>query len=202
MTRPSPLYAGEIYHVYNRGNNKEPIFRSSENYHYFILLYTQYIFPIADTYAYCLMNNHFHLCIRIREEDGTNEAYQLRKQTIAWEAYVSLQFKNLFSTYTKAFNKMYERTGSLFQKPFGRIHVDSDQYLAHLIQYIHQNPKKHGFVDHFSDWPYSSWDTFGKTGKTRIPREGVFDFFSDKEQFMDAHEQPIDEALIEPFIGE
>jgi REP element-mobilizing transposase RayT len=64
-----PLIPGCYYHIYNRGNNGENIFREERNYRYFLQLYVKYIVPIAVTYAYCLLANHFHLLVRIKTED-------------------------------------------------------------------------------------------------------------------------------------
>jgi len=59
---------GQYYHIYNRGNNSEKLFKELDNFYYFLLLYEKYITPIADTLAYCLMINHFHLVIKIKDE--------------------------------------------------------------------------------------------------------------------------------------
>ncbi len=64
----APLQQGVYYHIYNRGNNRQDIFLETRNYAYFLKLYATYIAPIADTYAYCLLKNHFHLMVRIRSE--------------------------------------------------------------------------------------------------------------------------------------
>lgn len=53
------LKSGIVYHIYNRGNNGETIFPEERNYGYFLQLYEKYISSIADTFAYCLMPNHF-----------------------------------------------------------------------------------------------------------------------------------------------
>ena len=63
----------------------------------------------------------------------------------------SQHFSNLFNAYTKAINKAYGRTGSLFQDRFGRIQVTADAYFTNLIYYIHHNPQKHGLVDDFRE---------------------------------------------------
>ncbi len=63
-----PLEHDRFYHIYNRGINRETIFRENDNYQYFLQLYKKYIPLIADTYAWCLMGNHFHLLVRIKEE--------------------------------------------------------------------------------------------------------------------------------------
>ncbi|MBN1976347.1 MAG: hypothetical protein JW918_03000, partial [Anaerolineae bacterium] len=62
-----PLEHGQYYHIYNRGNNGENIFIEERNYSYFLGLYAKYIEPIADTFAYVLLRNHFHLLVRIKD---------------------------------------------------------------------------------------------------------------------------------------
>ena len=66
MTSPTPLEYGEYYHIFGRGNNREKIFFEERNYPYFLSLYGRYIVPVADTYAYCLLRNHFHRLYRCR----------------------------------------------------------------------------------------------------------------------------------------
>lgn len=63
------LQHGKYYHIYNRGNNREDLFKVSDNYQHFLKLYEKYISPIADTYAWVLMKNHFHLLVRIKDEE-------------------------------------------------------------------------------------------------------------------------------------
>ena len=59
-----PLRFGCYYHIYNRGNNRENLFIERRNYPYFLKLYAKHIQPVAETYAYCLLPNHFHFAIR------------------------------------------------------------------------------------------------------------------------------------------
>jgi REP element-mobilizing transposase RayT len=58
---------GNFYHIYNHGVGERDLFRDANNYEYFLGLYDKYISPIADTYAWVLMPNHFHLLVRIKE---------------------------------------------------------------------------------------------------------------------------------------
>ena len=67
------LYPGGYFHVYNRGNNKETIFKTEENYYYFLSLWKKYIEPVAQTFCYSLLPNHFHFFIRIRENILLND---------------------------------------------------------------------------------------------------------------------------------
>jgi len=62
------LEYGRYYHIYNRGNNRENLFLSPRNYRYFLRLYGQHIMPVAETFAYSLLPNHFHFATRMRTE--------------------------------------------------------------------------------------------------------------------------------------
>jgi len=180
MTKPLPLQYECTYHIYNRGNNRENIFVEDRNYAYFMKLYAKYIEPIADTFAYCLLRNHFHLLVRIK----TLRVFK----TLRVSTTPSQQFGNLFNAYAKAFNKAYDRTGSLFQNPFGRVEVTSDKHFAHLVTYIHRNPQHHGLIDDFRDWPHSSFHTFLLDKPTRLARQEVLGWYGDQVSFITAHE--------------
>ena len=69
MTSPPPLRYDTYYHIYNRGVDRGNIFFEEPNYEYFLKLYEKYIVPVADTFAYCLLKNHFHLSVRVKAED-------------------------------------------------------------------------------------------------------------------------------------
>jgi REP element-mobilizing transposase RayT len=131
----------EFYHIYNRGNNKEPIFFERENYLFFLRQFLKY-FPlaIAEIHAFCLMPNHYHFLVRfIKEID------------------VSTRMKYFGISYAKAINNRYERTGHLFEGRFKIKHVDSDEYLLHLSRYIHLNPFFAKLVCKAEDWEFSSY---------------------------------------------
>ena len=162
---PIPLERSKYYHIYTRGNNRENIFIEERNYAYFLKLYARHIEPIADTFAYCLMRNHLHLLARIKDLTGLPDLSGLKDPSQA--------FSNLFNAYARAFNKTYQRTGALFQRPFSRIEVTSDAYFSRLVIYIHQNPQKHGFVSDFRDWPHSSYHTFLSAKPTHLKRDDV-----------------------------
>ena len=63
------LEKDKFYHIYNRGINGEIIFASNENKRYFLKLYLKYLENKADTFAYCLMDNHFHFVTRVIKEE-------------------------------------------------------------------------------------------------------------------------------------
>ena len=66
MSKPIPLEYGHYYHVYNRGINRQNLFIEDRNFRYFLELYAKHITPIAHTFAYCLLYNHFHFLVRIK----------------------------------------------------------------------------------------------------------------------------------------
>lgn len=184
MPKRAPLKYGRYYHIYNRGNNRENIFYEERNFRHFLKLYSHYIEPIADTYAYCLLYNHFHFVVRIKtvvEQEMGHQPQKLRGSVENSSPFKSKkphqQFGNFFNAYAKAINKAYKRTGSLFENPFGRIEVTDAEYFTYLITYIHQNPQKHGLVKDFRTWPYSSYHALLSTKPTRLKREIVLTWF-------------------------
>ena len=90
MEKFEHLEYGKIYHIYNRGINKGDVFFETKNYEYFMNLYAKHIDPVSDTYAWCLMKNHFHFLVRIKDETAKTPHQS---------------FSNLFNAYTKAINK-------------------------------------------------------------------------------------------------
>ena len=137
------LQAGNYYHVYNRGNNRQLIFLERENYLYFLRqLQARLISKGVDIVAYCLMPNHYHLLVYLQTDDFSKlmQAFSL--------------------CYTKAINKRHHQVGSLFQGPFNAIHVNSDEYLATLTRYIHLNPVRANLVKKAEDWEFSSYQEY------------------------------------------
>jgi hypothetical protein len=99
----------------------------------------------------------------------------------------SNQFSHLFNAYTKAINKRYHRTGSLFEHPFRRIPVATSDQLKYLVYYIHHNPIHHGFCEHFLEYPWSSYLTMISPKQTKLSRDKVLEWFEDKTYFEEYH---------------
>lgn len=195
-SRPEPLRPNRYYHIYNRGINGESLFRQERNYFHFLKLWGQYAEPVAETYAYCLLNNHFHVLVRIKE----TEAGPISEIGPALNA--RRQLNNLFIAYAKAINRAYQRTGSLFESPFKRRLVGNPRTLAPLVAYIHHNPQKHGFVDDFRTWPYSSYHAVLSAQATRVQRAAVLGWFDGRAGFTEAHATFADEAALAPLIAD
>ncbi len=184
-----PLEYGKFYHIYNRGINGCKLFQENENYEHFLHLYSKYISPVAATFAWVLMRNHFHFLIRIKTVEQLNlqgfENLEGLKGTN--RNFANQQFANLFNAYTKAINKRYSRTGSLFEHPFRRIKITSKDHLLYLIYYIHHNPIHHGFCKHFLEYPWSSYLSILSPKETNLNREEVLNWFYDKVYFKTYH---------------
>jgi REP element-mobilizing transposase RayT len=168
------LVEDSFYHIYNCGNNKENIFIEEQNYVCFLKLAKKHLFKACDILAYCLMINHFHFIVRIKEKVDSKV--------------ISQSFSNLFNAYSKSINKKYGRTGSLFKDRFSRIKLDNEEYLKNLIIYIHLNPVHHKFIEDFSSYKYSSYQSILSTKKTSLDRSFVIDLFEDIGNFIQAHQ--------------
>ncbi|MBU0513063.1 MAG: transposase [Chloroflexi bacterium] len=159
---------GHYYHVYNRGANRAPIFRSDDNYTFLLrrvkTCRTNFSITVI---AYCLMLNHYHFLLR---QDG--------------EQSISDFMQAVFNSYTKAFNKAFDRSGTLFEGPFQAIHVNEDAYLIHLCRYIHRNPVDVGLVSHPGEWPFSNYPEWvGKRDGTLVDRGFVREHFPCPEEY-------------------
>ena len=82
MSETIPVLTDMVYYVYSHANGSEDLFRTEENYFYFLQKYASYIYPIAETYAYCLMPNHFHAMIKIRSESEIADFFKIEKSFI------------------------------------------------------------------------------------------------------------------------
>lgn len=180
-----------IYHVYNQGNNKQPIFFERENYLFFLKKMRKHILPHADILCYCLMPNHFHWLlvpktagvidgtvpklIRKTEEEELSATLEVSANRIApKQKRLNQEIATLLSSYTKAINKRYGRSGSLFKSKTKAkngwiddfVTIDGknknvffkpeNDYAYQCFQYIHNNPVKANLVVNNTDWEFSS----------------------------------------------
>lgn len=172
------LTPGKFCHIYNRGNNKEPIFKEERNYNYFLSLWKKHLSPVVDTYAYSLLPNHFHFLVRVKDAPQAEDAFSKK---------VSRSFANHFAAYAMAINKRYGRVGSLFQKNFRRRAIDTDHYFEKVVLYIHTNAQKHGLVDSFTAHRHHSFHSILSELPTLLRRDAVLNLFGGREEFIAAH---------------
>ncbi|MCP4362688.1 MAG: hypothetical protein GY796_32185 [Chloroflexi bacterium] len=108
----------------------------------------------------------------------------------------------MFIAYARAFNKATNRSGALFESPFGRKIIDNNRYLMTLITYIHRNPQKHGLVKDFRDWLWSSYGAILSYKPTKINRDEVLAWYNGRTHFADTHAIEPDAQLIAPLLME
>ena len=179
------LRPGFMYHLYNRGNNKENLFKEVKNYQYLLNLWKRHIQPVADTFCYSLQPNHFHFLVQLKES-------LLSKK-------IDQAFSNCFNAYAKGINKAYHRVGSLFQERFGRKMIENEKYYTQIIWYIHSNAQKHGIAADFRQYPYSSYKGLLSNQTTLLRRNEVLDWFGGRQPFIRFHEK--NQVLLVPYLN-
>ncbi|MDT0644093.1 hypothetical protein RM553_14745 [Zunongwangia sp. F363] len=184
-----PLEPDKFHHGYNRANGNENIFKNKENYRFFLQQYKKYIVPLADTFCYCLMPNHFHFLFRIKSEPELKKLVDFPNSP-AVEKFLSKGFSNFFSSYTQAFNKQQNRRGSLFMKNFKRKCIEKEDYLYNLIPYIHNNPVAAKLCEKAEDWEFSSYNSIISEKPTLLQREEILEYFDGRSNFISFHKKP------------
>jgi putative transposase len=207
-SKPSPLakFKPEAnYHIYNRTNARERLFRDDEDRRYFLGQFKKYLSDSVDAYAFCLLPNHFHFAVRIKSAATllhlASQTPQLERTIPQQELLLSAphedydyhelierQFTRMFTAYAMYFNQRYQRNGNLFYRPFKRVAVDDDNYLPWLIYYIHQNPRKHKIMNKFLQYKWSSYSILVSDRPTALLRETVYEIFGSRPHFIAFHE--------------
>lgn len=168
-----------IFHIYNQGNNRQQIFFNSENYLFFLRKMRDYLLPYGDLLCYCLMPNHFHWLMYVKEvtvsvSEVVTSSHRLttRKRTLNDSIAIMLR------SYTRAINIQENRTGSLFRKEtkaingwqdvtlppshanYGKLLQNWELYGSTCFNYIHNNPVEAKLVSKPEHWIYSSASDF------------------------------------------
>lgn len=157
---------GGYYHVYNRGINKNSIFRREDDYcrFEFTLANLSEKTSICRIHAYCLMTNHFHLLMEQKTEVP-----------------ISLFVARLQNSFAKYFNLKYSRIGALFGGRFKALRINSDEQLLQLSKYIHRNPIVAGLTRKLGDYPWSSYSSYiSQISKPFVCTNNILAYFSER----------------------
>ncbi len=193
-----PLIEGQYFHIYNRGVNSENIFKEERNYHYFLQQYKFYCADVLETLAYCLLKNHFHLLVYVKE----NVEVPRRDGEGIFKMNASKQLSHFFNSYAQAINKAHKRTGQLFEAPFERKLVDDDNYIRSMIYYCHRNAQHHDFVKDFRDWEFSSYYSILHNDNSLINTDKVVQQFRNISDFEKAHSIFLEDKEMNKYIIE
>ncbi|MEK7634980.1 MAG: transposase [Patescibacteria group bacterium] len=183
-----------IHHIYNRGDNKEIIFRDEQDYRTFLFrLGLGLGFDIKDLneceitkspksriritslkpenfklHAFCLMPNHIHLLI---EQCGDES--------------ISKLMSRVFTSFAKYINLKYKRVGHVFQDQFKSVQIETNPQLMLISSYIHMNPIKDGFIDKPEKYKWSSYVDFISNRKNKIiHKQFLTEIFGNTKNFI------------------
>lgn len=217
--RKVPFVSGEFFHLYNRGNSKQDIFLDEEDYRRFVkLLYISnseknvkfrddIVSKHIDAFefergeklinigAWVLMPNHFHLYIQSPKQGLGEEKEKGEKLNN-----VAKFMLKLCTSYSKYFNKKYERTGKLFEDKFKSVHIENENQAKYLFSYIHLNPikiiqrdwKENGIrnkneaVKFLNNYKWSSYDHYRGIKKDEskiLDLDNFLNYFPDEKSF-------------------
>ena len=188
-----------FYHIYSRGVNKEPIFKSDKDIEVFCSLFKRYLSkelersPSRHYYpnyngqiellAYALMPNHFHILIYQAENERAIEEFM----------------KSLLTSYGKYFNREYNRVGPVFQSRYLAKLIISEEHLFHISRYIHLNPDNWRnspitSIDYYSGKRHADWVMPGRI-------EELFFDYKEYEKFLEDYSPDSNENYsdIEPY---
>ena len=192
MARPLRIeIPGAYYHVMNRGNQRQTVFRGNRDYH----LFTEKLAAFADLFAvdvlaYCLMPNHFHLYVRVPQ------------------ANLSRFMQSLLTSFTVVLNRRRKSSGHLFQGRFKAELVEAARYGNEVSRYLHLNPVRTAVVMSLpatekrrvlEEYP---WSSFGAcTGLRECPAwlkraETLQSFGEATEEAMGAYRRYVEDGLL------
>lgn len=206
--RRTPIVKESYYHIYNRGYGKQDVFLKESDYARFLLALLCFQAPLIlpnlnrrlsfvqlpvlnkegiyleevevreivlnrfiEVVSFALMPNHFHAIVRPVNNSG-----------------VSQHMQRVLNSYTKFFNKKYDRTGHLFQGPYQIVPIETNEQLLYLSAYIHRNPRElRGWDSLEHRYPWSSYQDY--LGKNRwgelLKRDIILDQFSTTNEYHD-----------------
>lgn len=160
------MQPGRCYHYYTRSNTNEKLFRNTDNFNFFLTKYQFFTNPVCRTFAYCLMYDHLHVLIQVRNEavltdfikakypKKASDSKELKKmlRTVA-----NKEFANLLNSYAQAFNKYHGRSGRLFTNSHRAREIKSREEFVNMIAFTHRDPVKHGVVQNSVEWAHNSY---------------------------------------------
>lgn len=135
------LIPNVCYHIIQRGNQKQNIFLEDADFRKYLQILLHYKRKYGfKLYAYCLMPNHIHLIVEVKEVNNLAKIMQ-----------------GISLTYTLWFNKKYGKVGHLWQGRFKNMIIQKDRYLIDCLSYIEYNPLRANLTSSPFDYMWSSW---------------------------------------------
>ncbi len=194
------LNEGRIYHVYSKSVGGVLLFEDPIDKFHYLKTYFLFMNNFVDTWGYNLLDNHVHFIVKIKEQDqiikhlsGIPEEFltitqkKFLKGKCGLHTLLKQQFQRVSVSHTCYFNRVYNREGHLFNRPFNRRLVKDDNYLINLFVYIHANEVHHKIASTFEDCEWSSYNEIIGSDDTMICRKDVLDLFGGIDRFILTH---------------
>lgn len=129
------------YHIMTRGNQKQSTFIEERDFMKYLGLLRHYKIKYGfKLFGYCLMPNHVHLILKVREASLLSKIMQ-----------------GLNQAYTIWFNKKYKKAGHLWQGRYKSMVIETDKYMLKCIEYVELNPIRKNITKSPFEYPWSSW---------------------------------------------
>ncbi|MGA9213584.1 transposase [Kaistella sp.] len=181
----------QVYHLFTRVSGNELIFRKEGNYDYFLKQLSKYLLPYLEIYAYCLVPQRLSLLVCFRSKNEVFKNINLSEKEMSAEQehkFLMQPISNLLNSYSKAYNKMFQRKGALFIDYIKRERIDEEGQLKNIFKEIHQIPMQHQFVKSSEEWKYSSFKAYLNTNKsTKVSTDYMIGFFDDCDDLIQFH---------------
>lgn len=193
----------EFYHIYNRTNNKELLFKNDDCKYFFLNRYDHYCSNFLDTYSWNLLPNHFHILAKVKSIENisgfleekppsglckTERRFLKNKTTV--HNLIDNVLRRFSISYSMSFNAAFERAGNLFYRPFKHVLLADDSQFTQTVIYINANAQKHKLVKDFRNHKWSSYHTLISDKPTKLARTDLLDWFGGKARFIkDMEEQ-------------
>lgn len=203
----APFEPERFYHVVFRSIDGVKLFLNNNQKQIFLSKWIQFMQPFCRVWAYCLLENHAHLVLKIEKAQSIYdlvEKWGIDEQTKAIRNYLSDKSESHFDemlerqvnrflvSYVNTFNNEIARKGGLFQKPFRRVLIAEENHLQQAIVYVHANAQKHGIVKDYLLHPDHSYHEIIKDSTLYVDSFAVLDFFGDKSVFISVHKEQVD----------
>ncbi len=190
---------GGFYLIYNKVVSEITLFKSQHDYTDFLIRYTKYLSPYFDTFAYCLIPNHFHFLVRVKsnvdqviENEKTKISIKYINGEVPLNSVLENQLSRMLSGVSLRYNSKYKRQGPLFKQGTKRVLLKNEVRIANLLCYIHHNPIHHKLSSSYSDWKYSSYQSYLSNTKSKLDKLTVLELIGGIDIFHQLHDEYFD----------
>lgn len=163
--KPRAEAEGGVYHVIQRGNNREFIFEDDSAKGYLIEQFRILSGGMGyKIYGFVVMGNHYHAILQTSGEPLRSIMHRINLR------------------YSKHFNRIYKRSGHVFEGRYNAVPVLDEKYLLSLLRYVHQNPVRAGICRQMEEYRWSSDRFYRENIKDWVDISLIMDMMSDSRK--------------------